>query len=647
MSGRLLFKEKQLRLCVVAALTPIAAPVAEALLLPPKPLASNISWSCQPGVNDWLCQTNWQGYKSKPTEQPFAQPAVVTPDDTQDLYNQATSQIVAETPPPSIDLLQSPKDHYVLQWMAAKERSQLEALKQRYPILKNATIAQYQRSGVTWFVLLDGPYPSRIAAMAELETPPRSHMATELYPWTRSMASIQKLDQLQLEYPTRQLADNLQAEYLPVPTPQQLAAASDYNNTYKVTYKSEGSDQTLTYEEPYKESYEQRYQRTDDSQSYQSYPSDQPQTGYKSMNGKAHRAETQKPVFSNNSITYGNEFNEGVNTVSASDQNYRVYPEEAAPQEMYVSITPAYRSTIAEQQAPLDYNIQGNYSQTEPAPAFTNRKLRAEPEKPPKTPNVLTANPKSYTIEWMNGSRKASLERARLRYSELQGTQIIHYRRNNRNRYALVSMLFINRSEALDALLTPSLSRVSTRFSPRIRQVGYLQSLVESTQRVANNEALKSREKSLYKRRSINKHYNSDKAYLVNRSNRQQRNVQPTLYQRQPPKNVTPTTSVTQKVQPRSFLDGSTNSYTIQWFSSSTLESVEKLKQRFPELASAETVHIKRNKKSWYILVQGNYRNSQDAITALKSPAMQNIAMILHPWTRPLSSLKKMQFASL
>ena len=63
--------------------------------------------------------------------------------------------------------------------------------------------------------------------------------------------------------------------------------------------------------------------------------------------------------------------------------------------------------------------------------------------------NVLTANPKSYTIEWMNASRKASLERARLRYRELKNTQIIHYQRNSRNRYALVSLLFVNRSEAL------------------------------------------------------------------------------------------------------------------------------------------------------------------------------------------------------
>lgn len=94
-------------------------------------------------------------------------------------------------------------------------------------------------------------------------------------------------------------------------------------------------------------------------------------------------------------------------------------------------------------------------------------------------------------------------------------------------------------------------------------------------------------------------------------------------------------------------LNSPDDSYTIQWFAASNRQTIDKLKQRFPELASAVTVHVQRNQKDWYVLVQGQYRNSQEAIRALKSPAMKNIALILHPWTRPVESLKKLQIASL
>ena len=90
-------------------------------------------------------------------------------------------------------------------------------------------------------------------------------------------------------------------------------------------------------------------------------------------------------------------------------------------------------------------------------------------------------------------------------------------------------------------------------------------------------------------------------------------------------------------------LNSPDDSYTIQWFAASNRQTIDKLKQRFPELASAVTVHVQRNHKDWYVLVQGQYINSQEAIRALKSPAMKNIALILHPWTRPVESLKKLR----
>ena len=669
MSGQLLFKEKQLRLCVVAALTSIAAPVAESLVLPPKPLASNIAWNCQSGINnDWLCNgISRQVYKTEPAPQ-YAGHSRQNPPDERQLYAESNHSlsIEARNTESLVNILEAPKDHYVLQWMAAKEREPLEALKQRYPVLKNATIAEYKRSGKVWHVLLDGPYPSHIAAMADLDSPPRSHMARELYPWTRSLASIHKLDIVRPKYPVERLVENNQPEY-----PPELSMR-DSNNApinYDISYSTKSTEQNSQLSQYQPQPYH----------SEQSQPDISLIDNYHRNNGypSAQAAYNRSQSADKSTLPHGSEFTDDGVAYSglSSDQNYRILPEQANPQEMYVSITPAYRSRIPQQHPPgnVDYNIQNK-----PVSEYREPRNYEEPER--ASINVLTANPESFTIEWMNASRKASLERARLRYSELKNTQIIHYRRNSRNRYALVSMLFLNRTEALDALLTPSLSRVSARFSPKVRQVAYLQSLVDSTPQATHAWANPRLEPSIDRRQWISQDDPGEKTYIARREHpdRQpvkarlmhaskvdiaqtaQQTVVHTRPDRDQPLRVDPAYQSDNNYYARhdngqhdnhqpvnALLNSPDDSYTIQWFAASNRQTIDKLKQRFPELASAVTVHVQRNRKDWYILVQGQYSNSQEAMRALKSPAMKNIALILHPWTRPLESLKKQHIASL
>ena len=170
-------------------------------------------------------------------------------------------------------------------------------------------------------------------------------------------------------------------------------------------------------------------------------------------------------------------------------------------------------------------------------------------------------------------------------------------------------MLFTERADAADALLKPSLAKVSARFAPKVRQVGYLQSLTGVESQPASGQLMAASK-------------TTEKDYLADLSQQ------------------------VDQYRQKSELPGP-NSYTIQWFSSSDRQAIDKLKQRFPELAAAKTVHISRNQKDWYVLVQGQYKTSEAAIEALQSPAMKSIAMILHPWTRPLNSLKRLQIASL
>lgn len=654
MPGRLLFKEKQLRLCIVAALTAIAAPVAESLVLPPNPLASNISWSCQSGMsNDWLCNgISEQSYKSESDMQYAEIPEPELPDRHQP-YAKADDENYHPLPAASgdskalVSLLESPENHYVLQWMAAKERNQLEALKQRYPVLKDATIAQYKRSGKLWYVLLDGPYPNRTAAMAELDSPPRSHMAQELYPWTRSMASIRKLDIIRPEYTEEQFVKTDHPDYQPELSVQSHFAPADYEISYST---GQNSQQTPAQKADY-------FQRTLSV----SNSDDSPSTPTEHGTRRATQAELVVP--------YGSEFSDDAFPDFNGGQNYSMVAGQANPQDMYVSITPAYQSSTPRHYSRQNVNYNVQDMPVSVTPEYTEQRVNEHPEQllSPSSINVLAANPKSYTIEWMNASRKASLERAKRRYNELENTQIIHYQRNSINRYALVSMTFVNRSDALNALLTPSLSRVSARFSPKVRQVAYLQSLVGSTAQVTHAWA----EPVVNKRQRIGQDDSEDKSYIAGREGFDQQPVDVRLMS----SHKTGTASIGQPMVARSghksdtaisigshFLQGERsdsrrlvdalpnnleNGYTIQWFSSSNRQSIEKLKQRFPELASAVTVHVQRNQRDWYVLVQGQYRNSQEAVMALKSPTMQNIAMILHPWTRPLESLKKLQIASL
>ncbi|WP_299730818.1 hypothetical protein [uncultured Endozoicomonas sp.] len=653
MPGRV-FKEKQLRLCVVAALTSLSAPVAESLLLPPKPLASNISWRCDSGLaQQRLCnnlvdpnyryaRNTHNTNKSKSIQAPpNSSPASQQPELNKPVYSQNNLQPDFSEPyiniAPENRLLNLSGNQYVLQWMAAKERGQLEALKQRYPVLKDALIAKYERSGNTWFVLLDGPFKSRTDAMVELESPPRSAMARELYPWTRSLASIQKLNPV-VSNPSYRVAKNNWQD----PTQERVS----YSTPLLVTTEQTAPYINQQYIDPptYNDNYSsQQVEVVANRQSNSHY-----ERGYE--NGR----EMVLP--------YGAEFDEVTNSGNNSSTQQQSYQNadnsQSKSQSNHTSVS-AYINPKVDQQSSheVDYNLQNTQPVSYNKPA-QQPKLRREPSYHPQLQyamNVLTANPRSYTIEWMSSNRKASLERAQLRYSELQNTQIVRYNRNNRKRYMLVSMLFVNRAAALDALLTPSLARISTRFSPKVRRVADLQTMVGNT--VQDNHAWvgPALEPSIQKRHWIGTDDPGNREYIVHSRSERSRakpvasnysTLPQTVTQRMPEPKSMPIINNDQQ-QLSSLLNTPGDAYTIQWFSSSNEQSIEQLKQRFPQLQDAMTVRVQKGSRQWFVLVQGQYRNSQEAIRALKTPSMQTIATVLHPWTRPVDSLRKLSVATL
>ncbi|OED43284.1 hypothetical protein ACH42_10460 [Endozoicomonas sp. (ex Bugula neritina AB1)] len=605
------FKDKHLRLCVVAVIYSGTPGVVEALLLPPQPLKSSVSWDCRTGHNnDQLCQSKSPvSYTaSSQIPQPAPQPVPGRPRQMA-LPVFRPEPILPEREVPAglpvsngsesailIELLNAPENHYVLQWLAANERGSLERLKQRYPVLQDATIAHYRRSEKDWYVLLDGPYQNRSAAMAALQSSPRAQMSRELYPWTRSLASIQKLDLVRPNINDQQLATGHTPEY-PAQIRFEPSSAPALANT--------------------------------------NYPS-QPMPSY----------EVIQPVFQESmpaqqSVAYGREFDgSSYNSSQYQSASYQSYPstyDDQSSSEMYASIAPAYRSRLPETATKeVDYN---NYQPVEPHITQRVDRQRNNYSRPEHSgsvylpsENVLNAEPNNYTIEWMTSSRRATLKRAQLRYKEFSDTQILHYQRYNRDRYVLVSKIFGNRRDAVGALSRPSLSRVSARLSPRVRQIGYLQKLVDQIPQQYRRTA---------------------KVQPVRYSQPKPRYQQPSR-RKAPAKNkpVEGTVLRYAKVQTpapvlqETIYNAPDNSYTIQWFAANNIESVEKMKARFPELANARTVHFRRNQKDWYVLLQGQFRSSYEAIEAIKNPALKQAMVVLHPWTRPVNSLKKLQIVS-
>lgn len=606
MSGRTLFKEKQLRLCVVVALSSGTVTVSEAILLPPKPLQLSSSWNCQSGENnDWLCKSEVTASYSRvrTVPEPRRPPKPVQKTVALPVYRPEPSAVMPEREVPAglpssdisesavlIELLNSPGNHYVLQWLAANDRTPLEQLKKRYPVLSQATIAQYHRSGKDWFVLLDGPYQNRGEAMAALSSPPRSEMAKELYPWTRSIASIQRLNLMYPDPGQHQLAqvqegydDNRRPLNYEIPAAKPAIAYMDYN-------------QVAT------SGYTQPYQKENPSQAMLAYEA------------------------------------EGFDD-SRYRQHFRSYSEpepsvlEGDPSTIYASIAQVYDSApaniVTEPESQARYfELPGDEEAFQPKDYNQH-----EPEKPAyhwsASDNVLKANPRSYTIVWMSSSKKSSLERAQRRYEEFRDTQVLYYRQFNRDRYVLVSKIFGNRNDAVAALTRPSLSNISSRFAPRVKKIGELQRLTENfRQQIPQTAQVDS-----YRRKpEIKRSHQPVRKNIAKPAIQKEQRFSPAEPQK---------TSSSQVVY-----NAPDNSYTIQWFAANSPEAIEKMKRRFPELASAQTVHFRKNHKDWYVLVQGQYKNSREAIAAIKSPRLKQAMLVLHPWTRPFKSLKKLQIVS-
>ncbi|WP_263081108.1 SPOR domain-containing protein [Endozoicomonas sp. Mp262] len=723
-----LFKDKQLRLCVVTTLaTGTVVYPAEALLLPPKPLAFSSTWDCRSDSdNEWLCRNRSDlGYSAslesvahdsrrQPSTNPGASsgynsafvavPAVAPGTDYYPEYPESTpyNELSFNSPVTDsailLELLNAPPDSYVLQWLAANSREPLENLKSRYPVLQEATIAEYQRAGKQWFILLDGPYPSRIAAMAALKREPRSAIADRFYPWTRSVASIQQLDLMRPDQLISGRTDSGSS-----PGERQLPYSS-YNSSYNTrpAFSGDGHyqqpnpnpdpamrqpapahyDNPANYHNPnshYMPGYDnhrpQSQQRFESSfineQGFEKpnpdYPIAYNQPYPHSSVNNVTPGESNKPPFNSRGRTlsgansyhqsqgfpvrkapqsyypepqplenpgsYSGYYQEPVNPPAQPSGQYQRLPDgrpmnlataSTAPQG-YIPAQPnqnrepqpfhghnngrfsvprqRYQETLPGAGAPdfnhqpseySDYGYNPDFYRQNPQPEptyndpFTGRQAPVHNSR--KNSESFNPPPGSYTIQWLAANNRNTLERLKLRYPILQNTRILRYQTGSSDRYILVGGTFNSQEAAQKALSLPPFSRLTTRLYPWVRPAEGIQQMIASSHSKRSSKPLAAAYSKPLQR------------IITNPDSR----------------------------------------YTIQWYAANRPEAIQRMKQRFPQLSNAVTVHYRRNQRDWYVLLQGQFSSSQEATSAIKSPAMRDAARILHPWTRPINSLKRL-----
>lgn len=588
MPAGVLFTDKPLRLGVVAALATLTVLPTEAILLPPKPLALSSTWDCQAGPNsDWVCRTNQTTDYNQPLErvssqttqtESYSKPSSssypadpleysVQPRErqfeprTEPEPYQPVSEVNSELE--SLEqLLNAPHGSFALQWLAAHTTEPLKELQQTYPVLGSATIVQYRRKNKLWYVLLDGPFDSRKDANQALNQAPRSLLANRLYPWTRSIASIQKLDLIRPD-------ELIQPSGL---EEQRLAKEYDYPSSTQGNSEHLFASIAPAYpkvEPSYREEPEQ------DSRHYTSKPAYEERRYDESRYSESRYDEPryEEPVFSEHRY-------------EEMDQNYayqeQAYTRKERPESRYrKSYRDSRHSTYSHQERSGRYRFKERDRSRKPD-------HQSRPEVARRS--ILEAPNGSYTIQWLASTRKEALERTQRRFSNLRNAQIVHYRKRNKDWYVLVSEVYLSKTLAQNALNQPAFARISTRLYPRVRAVSTLKKLIAGKIQKPQPQTISAR-----------------------------------------------------KADPLdTILKSPENSYTIQWFAANRPEAIEKMKQRFPELKSATTAHYRKNDKDWYVLLQGQFNSSRDALSTIKSPQLKDAVRILHPWTRPVKSLKNL-----
>ena len=454
--------------------------------------------------------------------------------------------------------MRSIQGSYVLQWQAANNRESLEQLRRTHDALAEAVIVEYHRQGKQWFVLLDGPFNDRRQAMQALKQSPRSHLAGDLFPWTRSVDSMRRL---KMRYASKRINN----EY--VLNRQHYQNQSQNQNPTRSSY----SDSNF---------YDRGFQNgSEDNQGggrYEESPEIEYPAGY-------NFSKSQQKV------------PEQVETIDRFTEYFKdAYPVGDMEAQVREEEQNHWQVSTFERK-PDKWDSRQDVSAMGYSNTFRNEESRGQrynhlnkmdnKRLVRNSRDGVLRHGSGFVIQWQAAHNENSLKRIQQRYPELGSTHIVHYRKHDRDWFVLVSDPFENRDQANKFLMGSTIVAISTRLYPRVKKLLGLQQLLGYS-------------KPLQKSRNPQNRFHISQVL------------------------------------------GKSGDYTIQWYATSHLEMIHQMKRKFPELATAVTVRLRRNNKDWYVLVQGEYGNNKDALLALSSPKFREVAQQLRPWTRSIKSIK-------
>ena len=280
-----------------------------------------------------------------------------------------------------------------------------------------------------------------------------------------------------------------------------------------------------------------------------------------------------------------------------------VKPVPITPRISYVRkesvITQDYQAPVMAPRLPL----------SAPYPAANrNKPVTQFPQASMVASDLRQAAPGSHTIQWFAAETLLEARQFKAHYPALHNSLIVRTRNQGKNWYLVLQGIFRDGRSAMIALKQPDVSGTASTLSPWIRLVASLRKL-QSVREKRNPPVVKTP---------------------------QVINLPPSSL------NIRKKTQFTAKRLQPEFLQAPENSFTIQWYAANDPYQVKKFLTRYPQLSKARMVYFKRNGLDWYVLVDGIFGSSHEALGFLKSDTWQPLASHLHPWTRSLRGLKKL-----
>ncbi len=296
-----------------------------------------------------------------------------------------------------------------------------------------------------------------------------------------------------------------------------------------------------------------------------------------------------------------------------------------------------------------------------------------------------------YTIQWLVARSIEPVKRLKARL-KLPDTRILQYKKYNADWYVLVQGKYSTKAVARQVLARPEVKGFSNALRPRVRQdssfdalgaVAWIPKVKKNIphRRIAKVAPQKSytgyvqrntRLPKAYKPGSIPERVTRDSrrrsvaaarlpvkptpatpivSYVRKESVITQDYQAPVMAPRLPipapypaAGNNKPVTQFPQAAMSVTDLhQAAQGSHTIQWYAAETLVEAKRFKAYYPALNTALIAKTDNRGRSWYLVLQGIFRDGKSAMVALQQPDLSRTASTLSPWIRPVAGLHKLQ----